>query len=580
MCAISSQRNESKRQYEIISEYNVPVPMRDGIKINANIFRPDSKGKFPALVGLSPFHLDYQDDHIWPSAARSSRTRGAPTVNVESIPKDFFVRRGYVKIIGASRGTGKSEGVYQYTSPKEVEDNYDLIEWAAKQPWCDGNVALAGMAYYAVPDMAVAALNPPHLKAMTPLFAFWDDYRYFWWAGGILANGFLKWVNNLINNDIHTDRSVLLDEIGEENFKAAIAAALKDKDISADPGLVDILKNPLFTGNASVIDILLHATMCKYWLERGSVMDYAKIKVPAFFGVVSHRPGPMYQWQQLKMPKKMICVPPAYVDRPFYQLSWELLRFLDYYLKGIDSGVMEKPDVRIFVPGSNEWMEADDFPIKGTKYIPFALHENRSLCEIEPWPEAATASYDDGPAVRGSLKYYSAPLVENTETVGLASLSLYASCRGIDLNIFASLWDCDPEGKETCLTRAYLKASYRELDKKLSSPWRPVLKHTNLSKLVPGKVYRLDLSFNPLINLFKAGHRIVLKISSADDDPDNLFQVGMYHLCSQTPNTITIYHDAQHPSHLLLPITRGNIVGTYVSGGDISLKNTEFMKLK
>ena len=85
---------------------------------------------------------------------------------------------------------------------------------------------------------------------------------------------------------------------------------------------------------------------------------------------------------------------------------------------------------------------------------------------------------------------------------------------------------------------------------------------------------------NPTANLFKAGHRIALKISSADDTPEDLYQVGHEHLCSQTPNTVTIHQNANYPSHIVLPITRGNIIGTYVSGGDISLKSREFMKLK
>jgi predicted acyl esterase len=329
-----------------------------------------------------------------------------------------------------------------------------------------------------------------------------------------------------------------------------------------------------------MLDILLHPQMCPYWQERGAGIDFDKIKVPAYMGVVSHRPGPMHHWSDIKSPKKMVYVTPAYVDRPFYQLSWELLRWFDYWLKGIDTGIMDEPAVKIFVSGSNEWLTANDFPIPDTRWIPFALHENRSLCEIEPWPEAESASYDDSPTNRGNLKYYSAPMVENTEMVGLGALNLYASCRGTDMNIFASLWDCDPEGKETCLGRGYLKASHRELDTQLSKPWQPVHTHTNPQSLVPGQVYKLSLGFSPIANLFTAGHRIALKISSADDNPDNLFQVGMYHLCSQTPNTITVYHDASHPSHLLLPITRGNIIGTYVSGGDISLKNKEFMKLK
>ena len=579
MDAIFGTYKVSQREFGIITEHNISVPMRDGVNINVNVSRPAGKGKFPALVALAPFNLDYQDDYIWPSAARSSRVRGSPSVNIETIPRDFFVRRGYVKIAGSTRGTGKSGGIFQYTSVREIEDTYDLIEWAAKQPWCDGNVAIAGIAYYAGVEPLVAAMQPPHLKAIAPMFSFWDDYRYFWWTGGILANGFLKWVNNLVNNDIHTDRSVLLDELGEEGFKEAIAQALADRDISADPGLVDILRNPFALGHASVLDILLHPNICPYWHERGAVIDFNKIKIPAYMGVVSHRPGPMYHWSEIKGPKKMVYVPPAYVDRPFYQFSWELLRWYDYWLKGIDTGIIDEPDIRIFVTGSNDWLTADDFPIPGTKWIPFALHENRSLCEIEPWPEAQSASFDDSPASRGSLKYYSAPLVENTEIVGLASLNLYASCRGTDMNIFASLWDRNPEGEETCLCRGYLKASHRELDLERSKPWHPVPKHTDPRPVIPGQVYKLSIGFSPIANLFKAGHQIVLKISSADDDPENLFQVGMYHLCSQTPNTITIYHDAQYPSHLLLPIIRGNIIGTYVSGGDISLKSREFMKL-
>ena len=198
MDAIIGTGKISKRKYEVKSERNILVLMSDGIKINVNVFRPDDKGKFPALVGLSPFNLDFQDDYIWPSAARSSRVRGTPTVNIESLPKDFFVRRGYVKVVGSTRGTGKSEGVLQYGSIREVQDNYDLIEWAASQPWCNGNVGMAGIAGYSSLAPQIAALQPPHLKAIAPMFSFWDSYRYSWWSGGIMANGFLKWVHNLV----------------------------------------------------------------------------------------------------------------------------------------------------------------------------------------------------------------------------------------------------------------------------------------------------------------------------------------------------------------------------------------------
>jgi putative CocE/NonD family hydrolase len=171
-------------------------------------------------------------------------------------------------------------------------------------------------------------------------------------------------------------------------------------------------------------------------------------------------------------------------------------------------------------------------------------------------------------------------MVENTEIAGPIIVNLYASCRGTDMNFFVGLWDVDPEEKGVCLTRGYLKASHRELDPKLSKPWLPVHKHTNPQPLVPGEIYEFKFVMNPTANLFRAGHRIVLKISSADDPPEDLYQVGHEHLCSQTPNTITIYHSAEYPSHIMLPIIRGNIIGTYVSGGDISLKSRGFMELK
>jgi predicted acyl esterase len=397
----------SKREYDIITDSNISVPMNDGVNIKVDIYRPNGKGKFPALVGMSPFNKEYQREHVWPAPPMSKRVRGITNADLEAGPTDFFVRRGYVHIIGNVRGTGKSEGAYRYLDSREIRDVYELIEWAAKQPWCNGNVSMLGMAYFATHQPAVAALQPPHLKCIAPMFAFWDNYRYFWWTGGVLWSGFLRWLFSPDDMDIHTQKSVLRDEVGDDNFKEAISQALRDKDISADPALVDILRNPEGPGNAAILDILLHPTWGPYWQDR-AVTDYSKIKIPAYLGVSGHRPGALYHWSDLKVPKKLISCSPAYVDRPFYQYSWELLRWYDYWLKGINTGIMDEPTVRLFIPGANEWLSADDWPLPNTKWIPFNLHENRSLCEIEPWPEASSASYDDAPGNRGFLKYTSA----------------------------------------------------------------------------------------------------------------------------------------------------------------------------
>jgi predicted acyl esterase len=579
MDAIIGTGKISKREYEIQSEREVSVTMSDGINIDVDIFRPAASGKFPVLLGISTFDKEIQSDHVWPAPTRSRRIRGTPDACLEAANVDFFVRRGYVNIIGSVRGTGRSGGAYQYLSPREVLDTYEIIEWAAKQPWCNGNIGMVGLGYYAAHQPLVAQLQPPHLKALAPIGTFWDNYRHFWWPGGVLQKGFLRWLVSLVNFDVHTEKSVLLEELGEKGYKEAITHALAERDISAAPEIVEALKNYDSVGNVNFLDLVLHPLMSKYWIERGSEMDFSKIKVPAYFGVAQHRPSVCYYWPDFKMPKKMILFPPTYLDRPFYQFTWELLRWFDYWLKGIDTGIMDEPAIKIFIRGANEWLMTNDFPVPGTRWIPFNLHENRSLCEIEPWPEAESASYDDSPANRGSLKYYSAPMVENMEVVGPIILNLYASCRGTDMILRASIWDVDPEGKEAILSNGWLRASHRELDNKKSKPWLPVHTHTNPQPLVPGQVYQLSLDIWPVTNLFKVGHKIMLKISSADDPPETLYQVGQSHLVSQTSNTVTIYHNARYPSHLLIPITKGNIVGTYVSGGDISLKNKEFMKL-
>jgi uncharacterized protein len=577
--AIFGNKQISKREHEIVAARDINITMRDGVKISVDVFRPERKGKYPALVAMSAFNKEIQSEHIWPGASRSRRFSGVGDASIEAGPIDFFVRRGYVYVVGAARGTGKSGGAYDYLGPDESRDAYEVVEWAAKQPWCDGNVSMAGIGYFATLHPSVAVMNPPHLKCIAPVSAFWDVYNYFWYPGGVLQSAFLRWLMSLHNIDVHTDAKIALKELGEKGYKEAIAKALADKDIAAEPELVDALKNPDFPTNGTVIDVILHPTWSQYWKDR-AILDYSQVKVPAYIVAAAHRPAAFYHWSELKIPKKLLNCPPAYTDRPFYQFAWELLRWYDQWLKGYDTGILDEPNIRLFCQSADEWINANDFPIPSTKFIPFNLHENHSLSEIEPWPETESASYDDGPGNRGSLKYYSAPMVENTEMAGTIALNLFASCRGTDMNFVISLFDVDPSGKEVFLTHGYLKASHSELNLEQTKPWVAMYTHTNPQTLVPGRIYPFKVNLNPTANLFKAGHRICLKISSTDDEPEDLTKVKMNSLYSQTPNTITVYHSAQYPSHLLLPITRGNIIGTYVSGGDISLKSKEFMKLK
>ncbi len=578
MDAIFGTGEVSKRQYGIISERDVYVPVSDGVKICVDLFRPDGKGKFPVLVSLSPYTKELQSARIWPRGMGTTFVRGNSDASLEAGPTDFFVCRGYVHIIASARGTGKSGGAYRYMDQREIRDIYDIIEWAGKQPWCNGNVGMLGTSYFSWNQQPAAVMQPPHLKAISPFYASSDHYRNVWYHGGILVTRFLNILFSAGALDVHTEASVAREELGEKAFQEAIARTLANRDIGAEPGLVASLANPNMPVSAAKLDVLLHPTDGPYWRER-SVEDYDKINIPAYLGCCwgmyeLHLPGAFRSWANLKVPKKMVIGPPIYLDRPVHQYSWETLRWYDHWLKGLDTGIMDEPPVKLFVMGANEWKMADDWPVPGTKWIPFNLHPGGILCEVEPWPDAPTASYWDAPGRRESLTYYSPALVENTEVVGPISLNLHASCRGTDINFCVSLWDVDPDGEERLLTRGWLKGSHREIDKKRSKPWQPFHPHTNPKPLVPGEIYQFAIEVMPTANLFKAGHRIGLKIKGAVDEKpaSTLSVIHAPHLASQTSSIVTIFHDAEHPSHLLLPITRGNVVGTFLSGGDLTAR--------
>ncbi len=575
MKAIIGTGHLSARQYNIIEERDVRVRMSDGIDIDLDLFRPDAEGKFPALLGISPFDKEVQSERIWPAGVTTRFVRGMSNAIFEAGPVDFFVRRGYVRLICSARGTGKSGGVYSCLDRGEVRDIYELVEWVAAQPWCNGNVGMMGVSYFAWNQMMAASLQPPHLKAIFPIFGATDWYRDMCWHGGICNSQFLSILIHELR--VNAQRIQAQEELGEKGFKEAIAKALEDVDIRQRETLVKALENPDKKGNVFVIDAILHPTDGPYYRERSA--DYDTIRIPAYVGACwaiypLHLPGAFRNWEKLKVaPKKMVIGPPYYLDRPFYQYQYEMLRWFDYWLKGIDTGIMEEPAVKVFVMGTGEWKMADDWPLPGTRWIPFNLHRDGILCEIEPWPDGGSDSFEDSPTKRGSLKYFSPPLVENTEVIGPIALNLYASTTANDVNFFVSLWDVDPEGKETILTRGWLKGSHREVDPEQSQPWKPFHTHTNPQPLTPGKIYEFNIEIIPTGNLFKVGHRIGLKISGVDDEePKTGLEINqLKHVWSQTPKTVTVYHDAEYPSHLLLPITKGNIVGTFISGGAISL---------
>ncbi|MFC1991705.1 CocE/NonD family hydrolase [Chloroflexota bacterium] len=563
----------SERKYNVVVERDLRIIMSDGTEISADVFRPESDEKFPALLGIHPYPQQPQTAPIKPSSF-SSVTFPHPLEEkgrgwIESGDPNFHVRRGYVQVVANVRGIGKSGGNYDFMGPQEIQDTYEVIEWMAKQPWCDGKVGMFGVSYFAWIQIFVAALNPPSLKCIFAPHGLTDFYRDWIYRGGIFGYNFLR----ALAKDYSNPRfeSITRKMFGDEKLKELIDTALQDEDIMAIPGMAEVLKNPDEGINPILADVMLNPLDGPFWEERKA--KYDTTKVPAYFGGCwatygLHLLGAFRNWENLKVPKKMVIGPPMYLDRPFYQLQYESLRWFDYWLKGIDTGIMDEPPVRLFVMGTNQWKETNDWPLPETKWTPFYLHEDELLSEHEHWPNESHVSYEDSPWHRGYLEYYSPDLVEDTEVIGPIVLNLYASTTDDEVLWLISLREVDQQGNEKILTRGWLRGTHREVDPKRSSPWAPFHPHTKSQPLTPGKIYEFNISVVPTANLFKAGSKIGLKISCTDDAPKHAFeQIAAGNIRRQSSSRITVYQDADHPSHLLLPITKGNILGTFLSGG-------------
>jgi len=151
--------------------------------------------------------------------------------------------------------------------------------------------------------------------------------------------------------------------------------------------------------------------------------------------------------------------------------------------------------------------------------------------------------------------------------VGLLHLELYASTTDTDLYWIISLLEIDPEGNERLLTKGWLRGSHRELGMQKSKPWEPIHSHTKSEDLTPGQIYKFNISLVPTSNLFKADSRMGLKISCVDDEPKNPLElIAAGSLCRTSVGRVAVFHDEDYPSYLFLPITKGNILQTYMSG--------------
>lgn len=563
---LSKQWTTSKRQYQIIHERNVSIPVRAGFTLDADIVRPDSAERFPAILCLFPFDKAKQTKSFKPGAICSE------LVSLEGGDINFYVRRGYVQVFVNVRGTGSSGGIYDHMSPGTIEDIYDAIEWLAVQPWCDGQVATFGTSYFAMTAKRVAMLKPPSLKTIFAPFGVTDEYRHAVYQGGIFSFRFHKyWLKSLSNVRV---RQTFPDRIGRAEFDRRIKEALADPEISIQPDLVETLNAPHEGANMHIVEYILNYLDNEHYAEK-AISFRQDITIPAYFGGcwgmhMLHLPGDIQSYERWSGPKKLTIGPPYYLDRPVYQYADESLRWFDYWLKGINTQIMDEAPINLFVRNTGEWKAAQEWPLPETKWTEFYLHQDGSLFEHEFYPDDDRSTFVESPRAYGALNFRTPMMVENTEVIGPLVLNFWASTTDTEVLWFVTLFQEDEAGTETILTRGWLRGSQRAVDPSKSTPWSIHHPHDRREPLKPGEIYEFNIEIVPTAVLLKAGMRLGLRIRATDQDavPNDFIDVHAYgHLWRETHQTITVYHSNSYPSHLLVPVTRGNRLGTFASGG-------------
>jgi uncharacterized protein len=552
----------SQPQYGMKTQKDVFVTMRDGVKLAVNIYRPDTKGKFPALFAMGGYGKELQEELIPPQPLHKSAVWDG---NIEAGDTPDFVSRGYVHVIGDARGTGYSEGEYAgMWSQQEGKDGADIIEWIAKQPWCDGNVGMVGYSYYGGMQLKVAIQQPPHLKAIICSHLSYDFYRDQVYEGGIMALFMYGLWDGRQGTSGYAPKdrtSQMVKNLSKEELQRRVEKLLEDPDIKYYPNVYHLLHYPY--KNPQFFDYLLNPFDGPFWKDRSVYPFINKIKVPAYIiGKTGHLQGYWNIYSELKTTKKLWVKPNLVEERPWREDAETVIRWHDHWLKGNDTGIMEEPQVKMWVPGANQYYFGKDESLKKPDFTNCYLRRWESLSfepeNYQPFPDCFLQQPLHVSTKRDSVKYISPALPADVEVMGPTSFNFYASIDTEDAHFIATLFDVEPSGKEFMVGRGQLKASHRATDPAKTKPYRPYHLHTKAELVKLGEVneYNIDLGNN--VHVFKAGHRIKLEVGSMLAPRDPEIQIHYHPLLNSALTTVhKIYRNKEYRSHLVLPITSG-----------------------
>lgn len=582
------------------------IPMRDSVKLAADIYVPDAEEgkKFPALLAYGIWNKEYSSDLQWkypPQPPPSFLWSGS----AEAGNSEYLVSRGYVHVLAQIRGVAHSEGLFedQYQWVSRPSDAYDVVEWVAEQPWCDGNVGMVGISAFGASQLWAAIQKPPHLKAIFPYDTPGDLYRDGFYDGGMLsllplslmpaANGYdpkKREERRKIGYELRAKmRSMSMS--GSESESVVASGETTEDDFLLDYALKDYfgytkLFNILVHPNTHpmMFNLLMNQFDGEVYRAKSYYPSYDKIAIPVYCGTgwysifYHHMLGAFRNYEglgQTSKAVKLIMGPDAHgpgdrwfhLERPWHEYHDEMVRWYDYWLKGKNTGIMDEPPIKLFVMGANRWRYENEWPLARTEWRKFYLRSFKRLMEeeepasTETTPDAFVQQPLNTTNDIAKLEYQTAPLSQDLEITGPIAANLYGSINTenrmwVDANWIICVKDVFENGVERDMTKGWLRASHRAIDPKLSKPYRPYHPHTReaLEKLEVDKIYEFPIEVRPTSNVFKAGHRIKVEIFSAELPA--LLPDLAHHVTRNDVVLHKVYRSKKHPSHLLLPVIR------------------------
>lgn len=617
--------NRGKNAFDVVAEQDAMVPVRDGVRLATDVYRPGQRGKaadgaFPVILERTPYDKT--------AVSRSELRFGATKSFARPEVAEYFVRHDYVVIYQDCRGRYNSEGGFtKYLD--DAADGYDTLEWIVRQPWCNGKIGTMGLSYAAHTQAALACLDPPGLACMfLDSGGFSDAYQSGIRQGGAFELKQATWAyRQAVNAAAAAGDSVAL-------------AALEGEDIRDwftrmpwRPGHSPLRWAPEY--ETYLFEQWTAGAFGDYWKKAGiygagyfdQYADVPMVHMSSWYDPYPRTATENYLGlsRRKKGPVRLILGPWTHGDRvksfagdvdfgrdavmdgnlaeDFLALR---LRWFDRWLKGAENGVDREPAVRYFVMGGGSgrrnadgrldhggsWREAADWPLPDTRFTEYYLHGDGGLRPGKPDADEAALSFDydpnnpvptiggaissgsplmeggaydqrEGPQFFGCkppylplasrpdvLVFETAPLAQDVEVTGPVRAELWISSDCPDTDFTAKLIDVYPpsadypRGYAMNVTSGIMRCRYR-------NAWeRPEM-------MEPGNVYRITIEAFPTSNLFKAGHRIRLDISSSnfphfDVNPNTGEPEGMARRTRIATNSV--YMDRTRPSHAVLPI--------------------------